>query len=719
MNPRLASSPSLYLRQHAGDPVDWYPWGEEALERAKAEDKPIFLSVGYSSCHWCHVMAHESFQDPEVARVLNHSFVSIKLDREERPDLDDLYMTALQLAMGHGGWPMTIFLTPDLKPWFVGTYFPRNARGEVPGFVTVASSLAQAWQDQRADIQERADEFAAAIDQVRERTLPAERARLDTALVDGAIRTLHGDFDHERGGYGDKPKFPPFSTLEYLLKYASARNMLPGDAATTDSLVQEAAYQALFTLECMANGGIHDRVGGGFHRYSTDGEWRLPHFEKMLSDNAQMLALYATAGRIVEDDSMQSVFKQVEEGILRWLREEMWLPDGSYANALDADVDGEEGTTYTWSWSELEAVLGDQMGAFAEAHGLRPEGNFHDEATGQLMGQNLLLGPLDPDWAGACAKLRELRRDRPQPQRDEKAIAAVQGLLIGALAFADALDEAQALAAKWAAFDPESLPHMLVDGEPHGEAFLDDFAFLIQGFLRLADSSGNEQWREAAHRFAEVMMARFRDDEVGDFFYQPAHMGIGFARAKPILDQAVPSANGSAILVLQRLGFAEDAARALRANLGWIERMPQSCESLLSAALAHIIAQGPDEATSAPVTPTKLNVRLETQEVTPGDDGWAHTALLIEIPKGYRINSTDPPAKWLIPTTLHIDHLLGEAGFPSATDDHYEGQLRVPIRLQPRGKTTAFTLRLRYQLCTDRECLAPAEAEVEGIVIQD
>jgi hypothetical protein len=215
------------------------------------------------------------------------------------------------------------------------------------------------------------------------------------------------------------------------------------------------------------------------------------------------------------------------------------------------------------------------------------------------------------------------------------------------------------------------------------------------------------------------MMARFRDDEVGDFFYQPSHMGIGFARAKPILDQAVPSANGSAILVLQRLGFAEDAARALRANLGWIERMPQSCESLLSAALAHIIANGPDEASATPVTPTKLNVRLETQEVTPSDDGWAHTALLIEIPEGYRINSTDPPAKWLIPTTLHIDHLLGEAGFPSATDDHYEGQLRVPIRLQPRGKTTAFTLRLRYQLCTDRECLAPAEAEVEGVVIQD
>lgn len=714
---RLANAASLYLRQHAENPVDWYPWGPEAHERALAENKPIFLSIGYSSCHWCHVMAHESFEDPEVGAALAADFISIKLDREEHPDVDELYMSATQLATGHGGWPLTVFLTPDLKPFFVGTYFPRHGRGEFPGFLTIVTSLAQAWKSQESEIRQRADEFAEAIDQVRERTLPPQRSRLDWPLTDSAVQALHDRFDRENGGYGSRPKFPPHSGIEFLLKYANSR---PINSEVAESLRQEAAFQALLTLEKMALGGIHDHVGGGFHRYSTDERWHLPHFEKMLTDNAQLLVLYATASEMAGDERLRKLFAKTSEGIVRWVRDEMTADDGTFFTALDADSDGEEGRFYVWEASELRTWLGDAFDRFAAEFGIEDAGNYLDEATGAKTGLNVLSRHrlVGVDCEEELAVLARARAGRIRPQRDDKRLAGANGLMIGALAFAGAVSEAERAATRWQAVFARrgDLPRYLHDGGEFGTGYLDDYVYLAQGLLRLSYVTDSERWRTLAAQLMEVVETRFVDDRVGDYRLTPTSTVGAFAPMKPILDQAVPSANGVAAINWQQLGNPERAALLLRANLGWVEQMPHATETLLSGTLGHLLALGPDQ-TEVPRKSQEVKVWLTRQELEVEKDGYAHTAIRFDIPDGLHINSADPPAKWLFPTSVHIDNLLGEVGFPSAEDNRYSGELEVPVRFLPPPKTTEFEMVVRFQTCSDTECYPPQEARLRGVVL--
>ncbi|MGZ6972201.1 MAG: thioredoxin domain-containing protein, partial [Thermoanaerobaculia bacterium] len=370
---RLARESSPYLRQHANNPVDWYPWGDEAFEKARREDRPVFLSIGYSSCHWCHVMERESFENEEIAALLKTHWVSIKVDREERPDVDDVYMTAVQLTSGRGGWPLSAFLLPDRRPFFAGTYFPPDDRHGRPGFLSLLRRLDAAWREKREDLEGRAAEIASevvAASGLAAHGSPEPLSPGSLGLLGAALSRL---FDSEHGGFGDAPKFPPHLALAWLLRRGAA-----GDAA--------ALAMAEATLEAMALGGIRDHLGGGFHRYSTDAEWFLPHFEKMLTDNAQLLAVYARAYALTGRDLFHRVARETGEYLLR----EMTGPEGGFFAATDADSEGEEGKYFVWDLSEIREVLGKgDAEYFCEWYGIRPEGNFRDESSGRATGLNI------------------------------------------------------------------------------------------------------------------------------------------------------------------------------------------------------------------------------------------------------------------------------------------------------------------------------------------
>ncbi|MBL8066426.1 MAG: thioredoxin domain-containing protein, partial [Chthonomonadaceae bacterium] len=458
---RLASEKSLYLRQHQDNPIDWWPWGDEAWDTANRLGRPVFLSVGYSSCHWCHVMAHESFEDPETAAALNESFISIKLDREERPDIDEIYMTAVQLANGHGGWPMTLFLTPNKKPFFAGTYFPKDARAGHPGFLTVINSLASAWENEKDSVLKAADDFAVALAAALERSMPGSND-LSLELILAAIAEFHTSFDHENGGFGDQPKFPPFSALEFLDK-CSHSPLLEQEL----DLRLDCAAMVSRTVKALSQGGITDHVGGGIHRYSTDSHWHLPHFEKMLTDNAQWVSVLCNT-----DPDSFALRRAID-----WIESKMTGSDGTFFSAMDADSEGQEGAYYLWREQE---VLDLTSPAFAFAFGVKSEGNFHDEATGQLSGLNVLnfQGPSIEQYSSELDALSGGRQKRTSPLTDKKAVAAGNGLMISALSRVRP-DLALRAAETW--LHHLRLPRFLYEGQPYGEAFLDDLAYMARG----------------------------------------------------------------------------------------------------------------------------------------------------------------------------------------------------------------------------------------------
>src|SRR5688572_22591909 len=373
---RLAEETSPYLLQHKENPVEWLPWGDEAFAKAQAEDKPVFLSVGYSSCHWCHVMAHESFEDEEVASILNRNFVSVKVDREERPDVDEAYMTAVQLQSGRGGWPMSVFLTPGRAPFFAGTYFPKQDRAGHPGFLTILRQLDRMWRAEKEEVLQAAESFAESLTQAMETPAPTSFRALDRAFVQDAFDRAVASFDAKHGGFGGAPKFPPHSAIELCL-------VLSRVSSYPEGLRARARQMADLTLEKMVLGGIHDHVGGGFHRYSTDEVWLLPHFEKMLYDNALML------GNLARASESEPLFERASGSLMRWIQEDMRTPEGLYCSALDADSEGEEGKYYVWTEEEVQSALGDRADAFLKAHGFDKQGNFLDEATHQKTGANI------------------------------------------------------------------------------------------------------------------------------------------------------------------------------------------------------------------------------------------------------------------------------------------------------------------------------------------
>src|SRR5664279_869605 len=586
---RLVLESSPYLRQHAHNPVDWYPWGDEAFETARRENRPVFLSIGYSSCHWCHVMEKESFESEEIARFLNAHFVSIKVDREERPDVDDVYMTAVQLTSGRGGWPLSAFLLPDRKPFFAGTYFPPDDRHGRPGFLTLLKRLEAAWREKRADLESGAARIAAEVAAAsgltaRDASEPLTPASL--GLLGGALSRL---FDPDNGGFGDAPKFPPHLALAWLLGRGAA-----GDGA--------ALTMAEATLEAMALGGIRDHLGGGFHRYSTDANWLLPHFEKMLTDNAQLLGVYARAYALTGNDLFARVARETGEYLLR----EMTGPEGGFYASTDADSEGEEGKYFAWDPSEIRDVLGEDEGEyFCEWYGVRPEGNFRDEATGRFTGRSILFlsKKIPPNSELRLAPLRAAllaaRSRRVPPALDDKRVAGWNALAVSGFAIAGRiLNEVRFLDAArlGARFLLEEcrdaqgrLQRTWKEGVAKIPSFLEDEAFLAHALLDLDeadDEGGPGVWRDEAVAAVASMRARFKRKDGPGFTFSGEGNEELLVNARDLFDKATPSSSGAAAWALARLALKTNdpdlagEARAAADEVAWLmARSPHGTES--------------------------------------------------------------------------------------------------------------------------------------------
>jgi uncharacterized protein YyaL (SSP411 family) len=577
---RLADETSPYLLQHAHNPVDWYPWGAEALARAKAEDKPIMLSIGYSACHWCHVMERESFEDPHTAAIMNAGFVNIKVDREERPDLDAIYMQAVQAMTGSGGWPMTVFLTPDGTPFYGGTYFPPADRPNLPAFTRILGAIADAWQNRRADVVQNGSQLRQHLQQTM-RPARAQGGSLDASILDAAGRGLAAQHDPDYGGFGSAPKFPQPMALEFLLRYWKRS----GDEAARDVVVH--------ALEQMARGGIYDQLGGGFARYSTDAEWLVPHFEKMLYDNAQLARVYLMGYQATGNAFFHQIVEQVIEYVLR----DMTDPSGGFYSTEDADSEGEEGKFYVWTPAELRALLGDAdarlFGAFYDVKDL---GNFEGRASILHMDYTPLdlaarLGVPEAELLAGLERGRqvlfEARTRRVRPARDEKVLAAWNGMMLRAIAEAGrVLGRADFLSA--AVRNAEFLLGSMraPDGAMHRtwkpgfaarlNGYLEDQANVADGLLALYEATLEPRWLSAACSLADVILERFTDAEDGGFFDTSSDHETLITRPKDIFDNATPSGNAVAADVLLRLALLTDNDRYRQAAQGILELLRES-----------------------------------------------------------------------------------------------------------------------------------------------
>ncbi|HEY8553610.1 MAG TPA: thioredoxin domain-containing protein [Burkholderiales bacterium] len=595
---RLVHETSPYLLQHAHNPVDWYPWGEEALERARREDKPILLSIGYSACHWCHVMERESFEDEDVARVMNEHYVCIKVDREERPDLDKVYQTAHQLlAQRPGGWPLTVFLTPDDHlPFFAGTYFPKEPRYGMPGFVDVLERVARAWHEQREAIRGQNAQLAAIFARI---DAPARipKDALDARPLAGAREELRAEYDADYGGFGDAPKFPQPMSLELLLR-AYVRS------TRTAAVDREARAMVRGTLRAMAYGGVYDQVGGGFYRYSVDRFWAIPHFEKMLYDNAQLLALYAEAARVLDEPLFARIAAETGE----WVMREMQAPEGGYYSSLDADSEGREGKYYVWTLDELRAAVDPEEYAVLERRlGLHRPANFegrwhlnvYAEAPDIAAALGLAEAEVERRLASARAKLYAFRERRVRPALDDKILAGWNALMIKGMARAgrllgreDFIDSAQRAldfvrAALWR---DGRLLATARNGRAQLNAYLDDHALLIEAALELL----KVRWRRDDLAFAVALAHRlldgFEDRTAGGFYFTSNDHEPLVHRPKPASDDALPAGNGVAARALLALGhvlgdvdFLAAAERTLRAHYARLAQYPSAHCTLLMA----------------------------------------------------------------------------------------------------------------------------------------
>ena len=593
---RLARETSPYLLQHRHNPVDWYPWGAAALDRARAEDKPIFLSVGYSACHWCHVMERESFENDAIAALLNQHFVNIKVDREERPEIDAIYMSAVQAMTGRGGWPMSVWLTPDGEPFFGGTYYPPADSRGMPGFPRVIEAVARAWVERRDELTESARELTARLKSLGE--LPAGQGNLTLDLLEHASKSLLAAFDPRHGGFGDAPKFPHPMDLQVLLR----RHARAGDAASL--------HAVRLTLDKMARGGIRDHLGGGFARYSTDAYWLVPHFEKMLYDNALLaqtyLEAYQTTGAAADLD--------VAASTLDYLLSRMTSPDGPFYSAEDADSEGVEGKFYVWSRTEILDILGPDRGrVFCDAYDVTNEGNWEHsnilnlprplDVSAKLLGRD--VDSLRADLADDARTLFLAREKRIPPAKDTKTLASWNGLAIAACARAAApahRPDFLAAAARAADFilDHMRTPaglllHSHKDGQAKFNGCLDDYANLIDGLTRLFEATGDDRRLVAAVTLAEVMLDEFADLEIGGFFQTGRSHEALVARPKDVYDNATPSGNGMAAAALLRLAaltgrddFAAAGRRALESVQVLFENAPGAAGQSLIA-LDHLL----------------------------------------------------------------------------------------------------------------------------------
>ena len=739
---RLIHETSPYLLQHARNPVDWRPWCDETFEEAKRRDKPVFLSVGYSTCHWCHVMARESFEDEETARLLNEHFVPVKVDREERPDVDATYMTVTQLLTGSGGWPNSVWLTPEGKPWYAGTYFPPEDRFGLPGFKTLLRRLAQAWRERRDAVQAEANRLQEAVRQAHSFVSAPERIALSRAVVCDALEALRQAHDARHGGFDGAPKFPPHGALALLL-YELARRP---DHALLAVLTR--------TLDAMAQGGIRDHLGGGFHRYSTDERWFAPHFEKMLYDNAQLARAYTDAFLLTGEQR----YRRAAEETLDWVLREMADPRGGFYSALDAESEGVEGKFYLWTRGELVEVLAQERSErFAAVYGATAAGNYRGEGATPEGGANILFLPKPIEKAAASLDVpadeleRQLAEDRrrllavrdrrARPHRDDKVLAAWNGLTIGALAHAGAcLDEPRytAAAERAAGFvlgemmENGRLLRSWREGRAGQDAFLDDYAFLADGLSDLHEATRDDRWLDAAREILRAMEAQFADPTGGFFFSREGH-DSRLARSKSGFDAAIPSGNGvtaQALLRLATLAGDADAERRAWATIavfdGVLRQAPRAAASLvLASAVALDRRDAQALAFAGPVVATAALDKVATERGQT-----VEASVVLTIDEGWHVNSNEPGQENLKPTRLSMQSVAGVAldhvEYPTGADVRlaysdeplsvYEGTVTLRARLRMTADAhvgrRALLLHLDVQPCDDRRCLAPERLEL-------
>ncbi|HKI04300.1 MAG TPA: DUF255 domain-containing protein [Thermoanaerobaculia bacterium] len=744
---RLAGESSPYLLLHQHNPVDWYPWGEEAIEKARREDKPIFLSVGYSTCYWCHVMERESFSNPAVAEQMNRDFVNVKLDREERPDLDEIYMTATQILSEQGGWPNSVFLTPELKPFYAGTYFPPEDRYGRPGFRRVLEDLAAAWRTRRGDVQEQSEELARAMQRyLEERAQPSPEPPAGALALRG-VDSLAKRFDPQWGGFGGAPKFPTPSNLYLLMELAEER--------------EDAARMLAATLDNMARGGIYDQLGGGFHRYATDREWKIPHFEKMLYDNGFLLELFAREHARTGDVQAARIVRETAA----WIEREMTSPEGAFWSAIDAETHGHEGAFYVWTPDELREALGEEDATFLApllGFGGPPffEGSHYvlhlpERLEDVAQRRRMSLEDLMRDFDAGRAKLFAARARRERPLTDDKILADWNGMVIGGLAVAGRLLGEPALvarAARAADFilttlrtEDGTLLHAWRNGQGRIAAYLGDYVFMVRGLLALHEATGEERWLNAAADLTKEQIERLRDPS-GGFFVGGASPDVLF-RSKEVFDGAIPSGNSVAVLNLIELArrtgdlaWRGGARRALCAFGHVIEGHPDGSRMMLVALRQYRKASdetgaGPEEAEAeygesraayertAEAAVAKLDheveklVRVHLHLEGEEAGGWRPFRLVLEIAPGWHIQANPASEEYLVPTEIeaeegevrNVRYPPGEpfsSHFSEQSIAVYSGRVEIAGEVSGPGSGTV-RLAVTYQPCDEARCLPP------------
>jgi uncharacterized protein YyaL (SSP411 family) len=588
----LAHETSPYLLQHVDNPVDWHPWGEKALSLSQEQDKPIFLSIGYAACHWCHVMAHESFEDQETAELMNRYFVNIKVDREERPDLDSIYMSAVQALTGQGGWPMSVFLTPQGNPFYGGTYYPPVPRFGMPSFKQLLVSIAETWQTKREEIENSAGQISTHLSQANLST--ADANPLDPSLFEHAYSTIRSKFDAQEGGFGEAPKFPPSMTIEFLLRYYLADN---------DPM---ALHMAEFTLAKMAYSGMYDQLGGGFARYATDDKWLVPHFEKMLYDNALLSRVYLHAFQVTGNPLYRRIVEETLDFVVKELRHE----DGGFYSSYDADSEGEEGKFYVWQPGEIRHLLGSEADLFLHYYDVTENGNWEGKNILNVKTKPQAIATqfdLEPDemsvrLRASRQKLYEARAQREWPGLDDKVLTAWNGLMLASFAEAGrilARSDYSQIATKNAEFlythmrraDGRLLRTWKTGSSAKYNAYLEDYTYLADGLLALYQSTFETRWYVWAQELTELMLTHFSDQEEGGFFDTSNDHESLLYRPKDVQDNATPSANAMAAHVLLKLSmftgsgdFWDEAQRNVSALSNLMSRFPTAFAHWLCAA---------------------------------------------------------------------------------------------------------------------------------------
>ena len=707
---RLYHETSPYLQLHARNPVDWYPWGEEAVARARELDRPIFLSVGYSTCYWCHRMEKDVFDVPEIAAIINAGFINIKVDREERPDLDEIYMTATQLITRRGGWPNSLFLTPDLEPFFAGTYFPPEDRGNMTGFPTILARIQELWTSDRDRLEESAARIKTAMEEmIASRADPAADVP-GAEGVERAVDSLRQSFDEEWGGFGPAPKFP--SPANLFLLHARA---IDGDGEARRLLVE--------TLHHMAQGALYDHVGGGFHRYATDREWRVPHFEKMLYDNAFLAEILIDTARLTADEELA----RFARGTLDFVLESMTHDVGGFQSAIDSQTDLREGAYYVWSHEELESILtDDELALLGPIFAFDGDPNFEEDLYTVYLSAPLIehaarlettRDALLETMAPAIDKLRRARRKREFPLLDDKVLADWNGMMIGAMAkggeffdeprYRDAAAKAASFILESLEGEDKTLQHAWRNGESKVNAFLDDYAFMMRGLVTLHRETGDTGWLVAAEKLADELESRLRDPDGG--YFQTTEDPLNLFQTKGAMDGAIPSGNGVAVEALMNLAeltgkkiYSERAESALRAFSSEYSQYPSATKTLaLSIARYH---QGRQ-------TPTSLAESIVVAELQASAGRFE---IEISIEDGWHVNANPASSPYLISTEVQGD--VSDVSYPpgemmtfSFSDEAisvYEGELTLA------GELRGTRVVLVYQACDDTRCLAPVEREL-------